>query len=103
MPSAKAKCSICQKLLNGDTRVEITLACGHTFHRECAKKRLFNNKSTDCPICRQKDALEHAIRGGPAIDQRQGKSAGSTIEKKVIILVSVFTNRRTSYEFICLP
>lgn len=93
MSSAKAKCSICQKLLTGDTRVEITLSCGDRFHRECAKKRYYNNKSNDCPICRQTDALKHAITGGSSMSVRQEKSACSAIDNKVSILVSVLISR----------
>jgi hypothetical protein len=57
--------------MTGDKRLEVTLSCKHIFHRECAKKRLSNNKSSDCPICQQKDALKHAIDGSSAVSDRQ--------------------------------
>ena len=67
MSTAQTKCAICQKPLTGDKRLDVTLSCKHTFHRECGKKQLYNNKSPDCPTCRQKNALERAIDGSSSV------------------------------------
>ena len=63
MASVDKKCSICQRELAGDKKKEVTLSCKHAFHRDCATKRLKLSKSSDCPVCRKKDALEHAMKG----------------------------------------
>ncbi|CAF1560009.1 unnamed protein product, partial [Adineta ricciae] len=55
------QCSICRTSLNSKEFDEITTSCGHTFHRECAQKRLDRYNKTDCQVCRQDRALGDAL------------------------------------------
>ncbi|CAF1683493.1 unnamed protein product, partial [Adineta ricciae] len=58
---APDQCSICRTSLNSKEFDEITTSCGHTFHRECAQKRLERYNKTDCQVCRRERALGDAL------------------------------------------
>ena len=58
---APDQCSICRTSLNSKEFDEITTSCGHTFHRECAQKRLDRYNKTDCQVCRRDRALGDAL------------------------------------------
>ncbi|UJR12851.1 hypothetical protein I4U23_017025 [Adineta vaga] len=56
------ECSICKNSLNSEKLDEITTSCGHTFHRECAQKRLDKFKKTNCQVCRRENTLGDALK-----------------------------------------
>ena len=51
-------------------------------------------KKSDCPICRKKSALEQALTGSKAVDNKHGSSARNKSEKNVCFLL--FLVRRSS-------
>jgi hypothetical protein len=55
------ECSICESSLR-TTEVKVTTECGHTFHRQCAQKRLDEREKGDCRICKKPSALAKALR-----------------------------------------
>ncbi|CAF3410057.1 unnamed protein product [Rotaria socialis] len=58
--STELECNICGRLLNekDDT---VTTDCQHTFHRQCAQKRLDEDERSDCRKCKRKSALSDAL------------------------------------------
>ncbi len=59
--STENECSICELSLR-TTEVKVTTECGHTFHRQCAQKRLDKRGKGDCRICKKPSALANALR-----------------------------------------
>jgi hypothetical protein len=54
-------CSMCMTSLGQKGIKQLITECGHTFHRECAQKRLDRRQKSDCPVCREESAVANAL------------------------------------------
>ena len=77
------KCSICDHSLGKFDKKEVSTACGHTFHYECAEERAIKKKKTDCPTCEKSSALVMQYR--------------VCIEKALIGTISTIKNHPNMY------
>ncbi|CAF3908513.1 unnamed protein product, partial [Rotaria magnacalcarata] len=78
MSTTIGKCSICQKSLYNDNKIQVTASCGHKFHRECTQQRFIKWKSNECPICRRESALSDVFASSSMIRNNQDRSGKKT-------------------------
>ncbi|CAF1275266.1 unnamed protein product [Rotaria magnacalcarata] len=96
MSTTIGKCSICQKSLYNDNKIQVTASCGHKFHRECTQQRFIKWKSNECPICRRESALSDVFASSSMIRNNQDRSGKKTYNEKIDHVASGRNKSRSS-------
>lgn len=83
-------CSIC---LHHDTALDVTLKCGHTFHKKCISKHF----KQECALCRAPHTLEITGSRPSEVFEVFGDKDGKT-ETLSVIYKRMLAERKAEYD-----